>query len=863
MKRKLTFSQAINKSNRVRYIKQGGALRFEAFLLWLLNVKPGEMTHELHYYLSLLAFDGISLTYIDLATRQKPYFFNNEACISWLNKQGRWYRIPLSPMTIKLYRECDSFETEGFDKQILADIYSKIAGTKNTLENFANDQKEWFAMHLSGPLYEHISDAVPMASLPDSAYARLVGRESLLISEEFGDNSDKLLVQAITGYLEPIGQDRNPVLVDQLISACRRRLKVSDHIAKAEMLCDCLTISAVSAEHGPISSLILAWGISLIANGTRSQNSLSPATIANYVSAISLKLFLTLKCEDLQNFSDKDYVDAYQKIIDLVSDGQRKIAASAISSFHNFLEDWLDAPLIPRQKYQQDDDSVPKANIIWDHEVALILRWLDEATCDQRLIEFWQVAILIAHEQRIRIGELLDIRIKDIKSYSNQIEINISGQKTLAAKRTLFFKSELTKQAVLGILQRRVLDGALPDDFLFGDPRRPKRIYKLGQFYTGLNQLLKSVTGDRSVSFHTLSHTFISRELTKILEGGNAGTIDAFSQFSTNVGHYSILTTCREYSHLHHTALRTSFNRALKNISISSTVAESWSQDSAAAIRKRISVRNLDKQEHYWDTIFKAGLIDGGLIQGAALLHDTQPAVMPNILENKLSIKFETVFFALADLAIGKEIRCIASRQALEVDELALIIFKARDVVFRNQIINGIKYDASMPDTIMSIKKLTNVGIDFGHAHQDKYSEIFKYFLKLKAPKNLSLIKGLEGWLRSYTKSDFGYIALQEDAATLDMLVLLAEAGCDITKICVFVANQDFLPDGIKKLFHRTFSITPSNYSVVQRRGRPDHYLGVTKQRVFNGQYPHSSATGITGLNALLFAAAVWVEMMK
>ena len=857
-----TFNQSINKSNRIKIIKKGGSLRFESFIRWLLNIEPDEMTPELHYYLALMAFDGVSLTYIDTAARQKPYALANEVCISWLTKQGRWYRISLSPMTIMLYGTRETYKAEGFDKQILSDIYSKFAGSKNPLANFENDQMEWFAMYLSGPLYEHASDTMTMASLPNSAYARLSSHESLFVCEE-PDNSDKLLMQAISGYLEPIGRDRNPILVDRLISTCKRRPKVSDHIAKAEMLRECLTISSVSAEYGPISSLVLAWSISLIANGTRSHNKLSPATITNYISAIAMKLFSTLKNVDLHNFSDKNYVNAYKKIIDLVSDGQKKIAASAISSFHNFLEDWLDAPYIPRQKYQQDDDSVPKANVVWEHELALILEWLGRATCDQRLIEFWRVAILIAQEQRIRIGELLDIRIRDIQQYPNQIEVNISGQKTLAAKRTLVLKAKKTNHAVLVLLQRRALDGALQDDFLFGDPRRPKRIYKLGQFYTGLNQLLKSVTGDRTVSFHTLSHTFISRELAKILEAGNYGNIDAYAQFATNAGHYSILTTVQEYMHLHHIALRKHFNHALKNISISSAVAERWSKDTAAAIRKRISVKSHDKNMHYWDTIFKKALIDGDIIQDATLLHATRPAIVPNILESKPIFNFEKVYFALMDIVNGREAGSIASRQVLEIEELALIIIKARDVIFRNKIIKQIKYDASLPDTIISIKTLTNAGIDFNRSKQEKYCEIFKYFLKLKPPSNLLLIKGLEGWLRSYTKSDFGYIALQENAATLDMLILLAEAGCDITKVCVFVANKDFLHDGIKKLFHRAFSITPANYFVVQRRGRPKVYLGVTRQRVLNAQCPHSSATGITGLNALLFTAAVWIEVMK
>lgn len=866
--KKQVFSNAINSSRRVTYIAHGGAQRFEAFIQWLLELKSQEISPENHYYFSLFAFDGLSIDHASNALKQKPYHIKDEAFLSWQSKAGRFHRLSLSAMTIKLYGQLNLTVMSTFEIKHLELAYAKFSGYKNPIQNFISDQMLWFALNFSGLMFEHLSGSIPMAALPDSAYVRLSTLRRLFTSQDEGqvEGFDQALMQTISGYLEPMGADKNPIFVNELVSACRRRKGVSNAIAKGEMLRECLILSASAGQYGPISSLILGWAISLIVHGTRNLQNLSQAAIANYVSVTSLKLFHGLRGRDIQLFSTEDFVDEYKKIIELVTDGQKQIASSALASFHHFIEEWLDAPIIQRKLYINDSESIPKANIIWPHETALILEWLNHAACDKRLVQFWKVAILISSESRIRIGELISVTCKDVNFYPDQIEIKITGQKSKAAKRTLFIQNPNTILAITELWQKRGLERALPSDYLFGDPANPKRIYQLGRFYFGLNQFLKSVTGDRRVSFHTTSHSVISNQLEKIIEGGGIERINPLSQFATDVGHYSVITSYREYMHTYEASLRRSLDRALTKIKVSSAIAERWSQTKAATIRKRVSTHHLVAQNHYWETMLKSKNCEGLLsVPG---LHETEQAIPPDFLFGCSTIRFQNVLFALSDLVVGIDIESVASRHGVSRNQLGEMILITRDIAFRNKIAHNIKFDTTELGTIQCLKQFKTFGIDFKKATQATYSATFNFLSLPKTVNDSSLKMGIRSWLDCFKKSSSGYIALREDASTLNLLKLLKQSGLDITNLCIFVASNQtpqpkYLEDAIRKLFIATFSISPPVFSIDKRNGRPDVYLGVTKDRVLTDIVPHSSATSVIGLNGLLFAAAVWLEVAQ
>lgn len=855
-----SFNRAIHQSTRSTFLKCRGSVRYEYFVKYL--IVQDSWVNENAYATALLVFDGVTYDKIVHAIKQTPYATDDGVCISWRSKDGRFHRYILSSMTINIYslvKSKDCFDSKNFEE-----LYSKFAGYKNTIQIFKEDQMQWMALHFSGPLFEHLSDRLLFSGLPDSAYARLSSKQRLVVESPASEISDRAICEGISGYLEPTGLDRNPVIIDQLMYACRRRVKVSDHLAKKKMLEECLLLSSPAKEYGPFSSLMVAWAISLIVHGSRQQEDLSQAAIANYVTVISLKLFSQFRDKEIQTLNPEAFTDLYKKTIDLVTIGQQKIAASAISTFHHFLENWLDIPFIPRQQYLSETDSIPRANVIWPHEIEIMLQWLCDAQCDERLINCWRLSILLGYEKRVRIGELFEICIEDIQFFENKVQIHIKGQKTKASKRNIVISSARTIEYLKEYVTRRKKELALVKDYLFGDPKQPRSIYKMGQFYYGLNAMLKAVTGDCQASSHWLSHSEVSFGLQNNLQGGGVDFINPFSQFSTDVGHYSFATTCYEYMHLHHIPIRNSLNRALSKVEITSEVVSKWTGKVAAAIRKRVSDHSLDRQSYYWKCILSSKHSTYKFDTPDVAI-STEHAIAPDFFSLEKGIGFQTIFHVLRDLSKGVLVESVIFRQGLVQDDLNFIVEKTIEAIYKYQLIEGWTYQTSFWEAINKLSDMKTHGYDFDKAMHSKFKPIFSYLSKQQNVSQQDLRNGLLGWCRLYRESYGTYQKLDAEVNTLYFLRNLFQSGMDVTKLSVFSEQElsvtaNACRESIRQAFISSFGVTPPFFLVEPRRGRPKHYLVVTHNRVDSKNTPYCSATSMSGFHAVNFAALVWME---
>ena len=143
------------------------------------------------------------------------------------------------------------------------------------------------------------------------------------------------------------------------------------------------------------------------------------------------------------------------------------------------------------------------------------------------------------------------------------------------------------------IVDRRQKELAHPTDFIFGDPKSAEDIYRRVQFYLGLNSLLKHITGDRTVSFHTLSHTVIPLKLIEPLVGFGQELNNPLAQLATNFGYFSIMISCSSYMHLYYLSLRCCMDRALNTVVINSHIAALWSNKTDLASHKQVNNKNI------------------------------------------------------------------------------------------------------------------------------------------------------------------------------------------------------------------------------------------------------------------------------
>lgn len=804
--KKSILSQALAKSLRSKYIAQGGALRFKSFQKWLLEA---DLPAEHAAMLCLFAFDGLRIIDFRYVIKSKPTTYEEgKVGIAWQTENGRTQRIRLSSITMKLISQCSWESVQKTSIDLLADAYQAFSGNKAPLNHFQHDQLVWFSEIASGPVVEHFSDRIPMTALPDQAYARLMSKQALIVekAENAEFSVDENFAVALSGYLEPRGEDKNPVAVDKLIHVCSRKKTHRPKHEKQSMLHDCQELAIFAADYGPISALLTSWAIDLISNGTSNKENLSVSTIVNYIGAVSRPVFNALKQQKINEWESVHFQLAYEKLIQNSTPGQQRNLASGLNSWHRFLVDWLDFPPIAKQLHNQVPIVPPHSNVLWPHEHQEIIQWLSTATMDERLVLYLETAFCIATQVRVRINELFHLKLEDFKVYENSIEICIHGTKTQAATRSVGIPRINAQQIELCLI-RREGDLANKDHFLFGDPNTINSIYRLSNFYTKLNQLLKGVSGDRSVRSQTLSHTVISRELSEILIGGTNRNVNPLNQLATNFAHFSILTSINSYTHIYEDAVRHSLNRGIKQIKITSKIAEKWSNDKSSAILQRIYRKELNANDHYWQTILNSE--DSTNFYSLTDLYKTEEAEYPKFLSVESKDDFQKILHLFSDVASAITLEAIALRQSISLSRIREYLKVAKALILDGTLCPLINYQSSEEEVMSAIAKIA--GLNFKKINQNKIQAIHQWFSRFQP--NIEISNRLHSWLNAIKG---GYIVLSPDSNTRHLVSLFSNIGVPLTHLGIAhdasIEQQDLRL--IQSIFVEQFGATVPHFEV-------------------------------------------------
>ena len=849
MKRHI-LDQALKKSLSAKYLLQGGAYRFRTFQKWLLE---NHLSPNIAAFLNLFAFDGLRVDDFKYAVKSTPLVYaDGKVGIAWSDGIGRIQRIRLSSITMRLIGQCGWSEIIKLQMHVLEDVYQNIAGNKESLEHFKRDQMAWLAEISSGPMMEHISGSIPMTALPDSVYARLQTKQAVVIENknDLYDDAENVFSLALSGFLEPVGEDRNPLIVDSVLRICHRKQVHDTSNHKSRMLQECSELAISAPQYGPVSSLILSWVIDLIANGTVGKADIFVSTIVNYVGVAARVIFNEFKSTKFQDWDAAAYQSIYKNIIQNASQGQKRNLASALNTWHRFLVNWLDIPPISSKLHDEVPELPPHSNILWQHEYQKIMNWLSESSMDERMVTYLRTIFCVAYRVRIRVNELLKLKLSDIKIYDDKIELEIKGTKTASAKRTLLIdRGSLVELEMLK--NRRESELALDQDYIFADPNKIQKIYRLGAIYAFTNELLKVVTGDRSMKFHSMSHTVISNGVSEMLIGGADSILNPFNQFATDVAHFSILTTCAVYMHTFEDALRLTIDRDLKNIKITSKVAARWSRYTETALRRRSSRKNLDSNELFWQAILE----NSDIRNFPALAENFKLGAPfpPKFLSSKYQVDYSTVLNVFTDLSSNNPIDKIALRQSIDQLQIHHYLLQAKQIMMNWRLSDQVHYSSSVERVAMLIGALA--GFDFLKANQSKLASIKSWLVR--NPFNNEIVKWLQSWLNLQRS---GYISLNIEPDTRNLMLLIAKIGIPSTQLAVaFTSKIDktYLLN-LQSIFYESYGVTVPTFYVESRRGRPDAYLLFSSKRINSQEIPKPATTSVVGLNALLLIALVF-----
>lgn len=821
---------------------------------------------------SLVAFDGVvtRANLIDgLSACRSAYVWNNAVCIDWEASCGRIDRRHLSVWTRFALAQPDALSLspgqaiETLDRGLQERAHDRRFSPD--FDAFLQDGQAWLSFHLAGPWFAHSMDAVRLAALPRSVFARDVAGKALDQSADGKKREPDCLAETAIGlaldtYLSGNIADGGYWLVDEVMASC------PVNATRPAMVKNLLSIAAKDGG-GTTSSLILAWATDLAESGTPGDSDISPRTVSKYVRAIARDLLDEFRGKSLEQMESKDFDSAYLRIIGSKSTGTRQNCASALSSWHYFLECWLDVAPRTRSLHHNLPKPVPRANILWPHEVATIGEWLALAERESRLTSQTRVAFAIASTIRIRTNELVKLRVRNVRVIDNTVEIEIctsvtdGGLKSSNARRSQKVECQETAVLVRSWKQRRLEELAMPSDYLFGDPHRPGKPYCLGQMQLLMNRLVKDATGDASVNIHTLSHSWATQKFLDASLRTSTVDINVFDALSEEAGHGDSSMTFPNYVHRFEEPIRIGIDMSIASRIRWPEIAP-FVKISHVSYRQRLSrqarsAANIDDGQYKLDCI-RAALptidlpaVDYGINTTTAMTSALRPC--------KSNMSLGMIIDVLTDVRSGLSTNLIALRASRGCEDIVSIVHQTQEVLVKL----GQFHPANKADGLLDSTDELRVALDHAAFGRIDFARITQK--KLLTLRKILASRGDDPCVRNATRSwlqcyRHGYVSLARPSYAAALVKLLRKAEIPGSAIGVFhIPVSDSvggrLQQEIDAVFVQEFAVMPLKKECTARGGRPSAYVAISGTDFTNNA---SSATlCMKGFNALLLAACV------
>lgn len=276
----------------------------------------------------------------------------------------------------------------------------------------------------------------------------------------------------------------------------------------------------------PLILAIVSWTVHLCEDGTRNKKELAFSTVHKYTFMITRALSTIAPKENFLTLEDNDYDELYLRAIESMPEKGRFYLAGRLIEFHTFLMeafsvDEPDWSSIFRVAAIRKEASYADANIISENEYIDIIRSVQaDTTLNIQNKTQYTVLLILGYRFGLRSGEALRIRYRDVQMDTSAISIlvrnSIFGEtKSAAGVRTIPLLEQIT-DTELKALQRIM---SYSEAHFYTDNQAPlmaaqqndrKRIDRF-KAISDIGSHIKSVTGDSSLRFHHLRHSFATR----------------------------------------------------------------------------------------------------------------------------------------------------------------------------------------------------------------------------------------------------------------------------------------------------------------------------------------------------------------
>jgi len=662
------------------------AARFERFVSGM-DKWIGSLSKPLRLLTCMVCCDGLltktSLTAMTkLSTSARRH--DQEVYVSWTEDDNHLQRRYLSSRTIIALRDVPhdtnwDNEIQSFTS-VLSDHYPNAQKwqRKELWEKVFEDAVAWLYLICPRQTLAFATGNLQYSLLSDCVLERANGSPMPVMQidspviDDLGPSHDAALDMLLDTEVEGA---RNAKLLGEIKgiltqSGSNRDVRVTDHKWRAQVQSKLAIVTDLLTSQGTTTdAFLLGWVHFLLTTGSVRLENPTVTTIGRYFTAVANCISDQLAVIDSSpfDFTAKNWEELFCQLTDQLS---TDVEGPAIASCHQYCIATFGIDPQPKILFKSSRKSQPTANVIWPHETDQLLLSCQRVSTDVRVVQSVQVMVALATAIPLRIGELHSLRLRDVSVKDGVLIVHFAPArsdhqgKSDAARRIMTGTNPALVEIVERWILRRHNEGDSDCSYLFGDPHSPARTYRFGLCARLLNQLLRSVTGDDGVSFHTLRHSWVTGRILAALDKTEEhSSVSRVQQLSVQTGHNNVATTLIHYFHQPDLALRRAIDRQRQKLQVTSRAMAYWTGTTSSALRKA-KQRSVGKRGFYCAHLHAFAMTQYSL-KTVPLIAATQST--PN------GIPFNLVRKALSDIQLGFSSCAIESRCSISAEDLLTI----------------------------------------------------------------------------------------------------------------------------------------------------------------------------------------------
>ena len=276
-----------------------------------------------------------------------------------------------------------------------------------------------------------------------------------------------------------------------------------------------------------VVGLLAMWSMKLLSKGGKTV----PSSVRRYLGAIGH--YLTALCcqDDFINLDPSEFYEVYEQVIDMVeSESEKEVVRGVLGRFHLYLMDEFNRQDVEGNLFASRKGPAEcgvDANMITCAEFDRVKAALGANNPDRMPVATASILIaVLGFRCGLRRNEILYLKNSDLHGesiYELVLKPNrLRGLKSRRSRRrfplnTLLLPDEL--EMLIDWWDTRLV-AAESDGLLFAPPTRRNQPYTDAEVFTPVTRAMQLVTGDETLRFHHMRHSFANWLLLRLCGSG-------------------------------------------------------------------------------------------------------------------------------------------------------------------------------------------------------------------------------------------------------------------------------------------------------------------------------------------------------